>query len=334
MSSSSEESRFLRRVPSRYTASLLSRTDSTVSGISGAGRTVGDLLYSAGRRIEPVLSRAAERLGFGPTPLVRRLLTMIVNRHNKDCELHLDQGTISAETILFLAHSPCPDCSEPIDFGLDGLKNAVTVVESVFAKLLEYLQSVAKSSNRHVFGSPSLLTHVPSHSEPSTRQLALYYIAVLSQAHENFCDWFTELGAVSIIQDLEILSRDPFENRWNGLAIPSAQCLEVLSTASARPLRDRTCPGLLARLLVVIMKTHQAHCHCDPYLFTLHEVGNIWKGALLEGEIVPSIDVATRILCHPCPHCCLMPSEVIGGTDEKNDILDVLRVLLSYAKFR
>jgi hypothetical protein len=42
-----------------YAMSFLSRTDSTMSGIAGPGRTVGELLYSAGRRLEPVLDRMA-----------------------------------------------------------------------------------------------------------------------------------------------------------------------------------------------------------------------------------------------------------------------------------
>jgi hypothetical protein len=39
--------------------SFMSRTDSTMSGIPGPGRTVGELLYGAGRRLEPVLDRMA-----------------------------------------------------------------------------------------------------------------------------------------------------------------------------------------------------------------------------------------------------------------------------------
>jgi hypothetical protein len=42
-----------------YAISFMSRTDSTMSGIPGPGRTFGELLYSAGRRLEPVLDRMA-----------------------------------------------------------------------------------------------------------------------------------------------------------------------------------------------------------------------------------------------------------------------------------
>jgi hypothetical protein len=39
--------------------SFMSRTDSTMSGIPGPGRIVGELLWGAGRRLEPVLDRMA-----------------------------------------------------------------------------------------------------------------------------------------------------------------------------------------------------------------------------------------------------------------------------------
>jgi hypothetical protein len=42
-----------------YAMSILSRTDSTMSGIPGPGRTLGKLLWSAGRRLEPVLDQMA-----------------------------------------------------------------------------------------------------------------------------------------------------------------------------------------------------------------------------------------------------------------------------------
>jgi hypothetical protein len=43
-------------------ASLLTDTNSTVSGIPGPGRIVGELLWGAGRRLEPALDRVAARV--------------------------------------------------------------------------------------------------------------------------------------------------------------------------------------------------------------------------------------------------------------------------------
>ena len=109
------------RNPHRYTASLLSRTDSTVSGIPGPGRLVGDFLHHAGRRIEPALSRAAERLGFGPTPLVRRLLILIVERHKKkkNCALLEKFSIMSVERVLDTSHYPCRICRGGFDCSID-----------------------------------------------------------------------------------------------------------------------------------------------------------------------------------------------------------------------
>jgi hypothetical protein len=42
-----------------YAMSVMSHTDSTTSGIPGPGRTVGELLWGAGRRLEPVIDRMA-----------------------------------------------------------------------------------------------------------------------------------------------------------------------------------------------------------------------------------------------------------------------------------
>jgi hypothetical protein len=58
--SSSIRSSINRVLASRgYAMSFLSRTDSAMSGIPGPGRTIGELLWGAGRRLEPVLDWAA-----------------------------------------------------------------------------------------------------------------------------------------------------------------------------------------------------------------------------------------------------------------------------------
>jgi hypothetical protein len=64
--------------------SFLSRTDSTMSGIPGPGRTVGELLQGAGRRLEPVLDRVA--LG-----LIGTLLGSYVLRTPNRARLVIDQ---------------------------------------------------------------------------------------------------------------------------------------------------------------------------------------------------------------------------------------------------
>jgi hypothetical protein len=53
------------RMPSWMT--LVSETDSTVSGRTGAGRTLDRFLSAGGRSLEALLATAGGRLGLGPT---------------------------------------------------------------------------------------------------------------------------------------------------------------------------------------------------------------------------------------------------------------------------
>jgi hypothetical protein len=48
--------------PAGQAFSFVTSTNSTVSGIPGPGRTVGELLSGAGRRLEPILDRMALRV--------------------------------------------------------------------------------------------------------------------------------------------------------------------------------------------------------------------------------------------------------------------------------
>jgi hypothetical protein len=49
-------------LPPGYAFSILTDTNSTVSGIPGPGRLVGELLWGAGRRLEPALDRVAAQV--------------------------------------------------------------------------------------------------------------------------------------------------------------------------------------------------------------------------------------------------------------------------------
>lgn len=126
------------RIPARYATSLLSRTDSTVSHIPGPGRLLDSLLSRAGRRIEPILSRTAERMGAGPTVLLRRLLNLIIARHNGYCKIDLKTVIASVDGILDLAHYPCWLCTGSIDFSIgDDTRQAC---RGILVKLLQYLK--------------------------------------------------------------------------------------------------------------------------------------------------------------------------------------------------
>lgn len=78
-------SRRLRRLPSHLTLSLASGTDSTTSGIPGPGRALGALLSAYGKRVESILSRTAQYMGFGPHAIVQRILAVLHKYHAQRC---------------------------------------------------------------------------------------------------------------------------------------------------------------------------------------------------------------------------------------------------------
>jgi hypothetical protein len=85
-------------LPSGYAFSISADSNSTMSGIPGPGRMVGELLWSAGRRLEPVMDRMAWRLveafsyGF-ETPKGSKLLfnRSHVSTIKKSWALHADR---------------------------------------------------------------------------------------------------------------------------------------------------------------------------------------------------------------------------------------------------
>ena len=54
--------------------SIVTGSESTMSGRRGVGRTLDRFLQSGGRQLEAAIARIGETLGFGPHALVVRLL--------------------------------------------------------------------------------------------------------------------------------------------------------------------------------------------------------------------------------------------------------------------
>lgn len=136
-------------VPAGYSISLLSGTNSTVSSILGPGRTVGRLLSRAGSRLEPILSRAAERLGRGPKPAVRRLMAVFLSLHrlqgNRQCLLQITTLSISVDTIVQLSCFQCSACGER--FSLEIHEHQRNQCREFLNQLLAYVRSTT-----HDFG--------------------------------------------------------------------------------------------------------------------------------------------------------------------------------------
>jgi hypothetical protein len=86
--------------PPGYEFSILSDTNSTISNITGAGRTVGRLLWGAGRRLEPALDRMAFRVvrTFSSSNIMLRTSNgspIMINRAHAD--LLKDSWTVFAD---------------------------------------------------------------------------------------------------------------------------------------------------------------------------------------------------------------------------------------------
>lgn len=139
----------LRRIQrSSMSVSLLTGTNSTVSGIRGPGRLVGRVLSAGGRRIEPVLSRAAEMLGYGPNVVARRLVALIRAQHSCGrrrlgdqvdeplTELAADEGPPATpmQSLINIACHPCQECRGPI-LDVFAVNQEAT---GLLSKLLEY----------------------------------------------------------------------------------------------------------------------------------------------------------------------------------------------------
>lgn len=149
MASPSGGSRVRRPLSILTIGSLLSRTDSTVSGIPGPGRTLDRMLSAGGRRLEPALNRAADLLGYGPGAVVRRMIILLHQEHGRT-EAHIQKfGTTTfryrfpsntdpdevMEALVDTVCEPCRGCHMPV---LSSLSEIGSECRALSVRLLEY----------------------------------------------------------------------------------------------------------------------------------------------------------------------------------------------------
>ena len=86
-----------------------------------------------------MFSRAAERLGFGPTPLVRRFLALVLDQHKRkaNCAYNLGRSGPSVGDVLDIAIRPCQSCHRPVEVSLRG--NTTEDGRGILMKLLRDL---------------------------------------------------------------------------------------------------------------------------------------------------------------------------------------------------
>jgi hypothetical protein len=192
----------LRRVPSDLTISLHNTdTNSTSLSVGGPGQAISALFGAGGRHLESLVSRAAERLGYGPNAAVQRLVAALHASHVRACREErthtapgspLRRGKMAPRPTTFdtaalvdelvaLASSVCPSCRRP------SLLDAELPPEAVHA--LQKLLVCMRKRN------------------PSARHLATYYLHALAATDEKLRQCMLRSGAVSILEDTVLHSR-------------------------------------------------------------------------------------------------------------------------------
>jgi hypothetical protein len=199
--------------------SIVTDTNSTVSGIHGAGRILGVLLSGGGRRVEHAINRTVERLGYSPSAIMQRILALLRVLHAYKCEgpkytkpprAALEFSALIEEAAI-LSSEICPTCScfyfqkiPNIDFDRR--------IMSQLEKLLNFLQ----------------------HKVISTRCLAAHYLYALVIMDTSVCHALLKGGAVSALEAVltEVATNKWADEAWFTLEVPVRQTLQALQTSA------------------------------------------------------------------------------------------------------
>lgn len=229
----------LSRCPSRSTIRpFLSRTISTSSSILDPDRTLGRILSAGERRLQPALDRAADCLGYGPSAVVRRLLTLLQKAHIQEREHFEYAASIAADNLVPVTGAegdldpvlqalintvcfPCPACHHP-------LSQTLSVVgpdcRALLSRLLGYARLVASVSS-DVARAERTVSSQSSHPELSIRTLTLKFVTVLVIADEAFRDYIIQINAIQLVEECRMLA---LLNRRGGDDVVSSFCLQML----------------------------------------------------------------------------------------------------------
>jgi hypothetical protein len=214
----------LRRVPSDLTVSVQNTdTNSTSSSVYGPGQPIGALFSAGGKRLEVLVSRAAERLGYGPNAAVQRLLGAVRAAHARACRPASRNARVSAagagpptldtaalvDEIADLASTLCPACHRPF---LAGVPLPPDVVDGL-QKLLSFMRK----------------------TNASACYLAARYLQVLAMADEGLRLLLLRSAAVPILEEAVAHARivgwgDPV---WSYVEAPATDALRAMRAPSS-----------------------------------------------------------------------------------------------------
>lgn len=139
----------LRAIRSNLTGSILTRTDSTISNIRGPGRILGAAMSASGRRIESIASRVARSMGFGPYAVLRDILALLHERHERVCfpsskplKSHIRRSSLNVDVLIShlvdLSWTLCVRCRHPFIVNSEVEKQCAQLL----AELLKYTRYV------------------------------------------------------------------------------------------------------------------------------------------------------------------------------------------------
>jgi hypothetical protein len=169
----------LARIPTGFSMVPATDTNSTMSGVLGPGRAIGSLMSSAGKRLEQVIDRFAERrLRLGPNMAALRLASALHEHHLVDRnDIFLSTACRSEYTedmdnpaapLLKVCYGFCSQCgtryiTQPLD--VDELSSPI---QRALDQLFSYIRYVHEVSDEWgmLNGSsvPQCLCTAPEHS--------------------------------------------------------------------------------------------------------------------------------------------------------------------------
>jgi hypothetical protein len=117
----SARSSFSIHVPTGFVLAPNTRTNSTMTDLTGPGRTIGLFLNSAGRLFERLIDRFAEgHLGLGPNMAALRLTAALHNMHantHRDCmsehAVKMDNTIHVMDRLIWVCNGCCSQCHAP-----------------------------------------------------------------------------------------------------------------------------------------------------------------------------------------------------------------------------
>ncbi|KDQ50906.1 hypothetical protein JAAARDRAFT_62926 [Jaapia argillacea MUCL 33604] len=187
-------------------------SDETVSDLTGPGRTLGNALSFAGRKLQKILGKSAERFGVGPNAVMDRIVDVV--------------DGLTFERLPL----PFKRLGRPTRHVLQSPQPFETLIQKVFEYRSDGVRNEFLNDPAFNLGCKQLITLL-RHGRTQTQYSAINYILAIICAYPQSVDIFIHLGALKVLQELVqdgafIPRSDP---GWSLLLAPSRRALTFLS---------------------------------------------------------------------------------------------------------